>query len=95
MRDMSPREAEYADKGVEILAINAFEDPADGKAWIASSGLEFHWAFADQTFTDAFGVESVPAQILLDREGRVIWTSSFTSVAAGADAIFEALDAAL
>lgn len=92
---MSPREPEYAAKGVEILAINAFEDPADGKAWIASSGLDLHWAFADEGFTEAFGVEAVPTQIILDREGRVVWTSSFASLTGGADAIFEALDAAL
>ncbi len=89
---MSPREAEYKAKGVEILAINAFEDVADGKAWIASSDLDLHWAFADESFTSAFGVETVPTQIILDREGKVVWTSSLTSLAGGADELFAALD---
>jgi hypothetical protein len=95
MRDMSPREPEYRTKGVEILAINAFEDPQKGREWIASSGLDLQWAFADADATATFGVKSVPTQILLDREGKVVWTSGFGSVTGGADAVFEAIDAAL
>lgn len=89
---MSPREEEYASKGVEILAVNAFEDPADGRAWIEQSDLHYRWAFADAAVTEAFGVATVPSQIILDREGRVVWASSLGSLAGGADAIFEALD---
>jgi peroxiredoxin len=95
MRAMSSREQEYQDKGVEILVINAFEDPNDGKRWIASSGLDYHWTFADDAVTDAYGVQTVPTQIILDREGKVVWASSVTSMFGGADAIYEALDAAL
>lgn len=92
---MSSREHEYVERGVEILAVNAFEDPQAGRDWIASSGLDYRWVFADESVTEAFGVATVPTQILIDREGKVVWTSSFTSMAGGADAIFEALDAAL
>jgi hypothetical protein len=95
MRDMSPRKAEYEDKGVLVLAINAFEDPAVGRAWIASSDLDFHWAFADESVTEALGVQTVPTQILLDPEGRVVWTSNITSVFGGADAVYEAIDGVL
>jgi hypothetical protein len=96
MRDMSGREQEYRHKGVEILAINAFEDPQLGRDWIATAtGLPYRWAFADRGVTEAFGVESVPTQIIVDREGRVVWTSSLTSLFGGADAIYAALDAAL
>jgi len=95
MRDMSPREQEYHDKGVEILAINAFEDPADGKQWMATSGLDYRWTFADESVTEALAVNTVPTQIILDREGKVVWTSNVTSVMGGADAVYEALDAAL
>jgi hypothetical protein len=95
MRDMSGREEEYKRKGVEIIAINAFEDPQLGRDWIASSDLHYRWAFADESVTAAFGVESVPAQIILDRDGNVAWTSSLTSLFGGADAVFAALDGAL
>lgn len=97
MRDMSPREDEYAAKGVEILAVNAFEDPSAGRAFIEGDGadLDLHWAFADAAATDAFGVEQVPTQVLIDRDGRVVWTSSFSSIVGGAEAVFAAIDAAL
>ena len=95
MRDMSPRKAEYQDKGVEILAINAFESPQLGRDWIASSDLHYRWAFADEALTEAFGVATVPTQIILDREGKVAWTSNLVSLTGGADAIFEALDGVL
>ena len=92
---MSPREAEYAEKGVEMLAVNAFEDPAVSKAWIAASDLDRHWAFADESVTDAFGVDTVPTQIILDREGKVVWTSSLSSLMGGADEILARLDEVL
>lgn len=95
MRDMSPREEEYRAKGVEILAINAFEDPQAGREWIDASGLHFRWAFADAAMTEALGVETVPTQIILDRDGRVAWTSGFTSLMGGADAVYAALDGVL
>lgn len=95
MRDMSPKEEAYRARGVEILAVNTLEDPADGKAFIAGSDLHLRWAFADETVTAALGVKAVPSQIILDREGKVVWTSSLTSLMGGSDAIFDALDAAL
>ena len=95
MRDMSPREAEYAARGVTILALNAFESPDVARAWIAQSGLDLHWGFADEAITEAFGVATVPTQIIVDREGRVAWASSMTSTFGGADTLFEALDGVL
>lgn len=95
MRDMSPHESAYKEKGVEMIAVNAFEDPAVSKQWIASSGLDLHWAFASAEVTDAFGVAQVPTQIILDREGKVAWTSSFSSLIGGSDAILAELDALL
>ena len=95
MRDMSPREKEYTDKGVEILAVNAFESPDAGKAFIEGTDLDMHWAFADETFTEAMGIEGVPSQIIIDGEGQVVWTSSLGTLMGGADAVYAALDEVL
>lgn len=92
---MSPREQEYREQGVEFLAINAFEDPQAGRDWIASSGLDYRWVFAGESATEAFGVAAVPTQIILDKQGKVVWTSNVTSLFGGADAVYEALDGAL
>jgi len=95
MRAMSPHEESYAEKGVVMLAVNAHEDPEQGKAFIASTDLELNWTFADAQALEALGVGMVPTQILLDREGKIAWTSSFTSLMGGADAILEQVDALL
>jgi peroxiredoxin len=95
MRDMSQREEEYKAKGVEIVAVSVFEEQSVAREWMASSGLDYRWTFADDSVTEAFGVDAIPTQILLDREGRVVWTSSLTSVFGGADAVFAAIDEAL
>ena len=92
---MSDFEEEYRKKGVEFLAINAFEEEAAGRAFIAEAGLDYHWAFADSDTLRALGVEMIPAQIIVDREGRVAWVSSMTSISRGVDAIRDALDRAL
>jgi len=95
MRDMSDRKQEYAEQGVEILAVNAFEDPRVGRHWIEASDLSYRWAFADADAAEALGVQAVPTQIIVDRQGNVAWTSSFTSLMGGADAIYAALDEVL
>ena len=41
------------------------------------------------------GVKMIPAQIIVDRDGKVAWVSTMTSISEGADAIREALDEAL
>lgn len=92
---MSDFEEEYRAKGVEFLTINAFEPFEKGKAWAEESGLHFTWLRAEREALEAMGVKGVPTQILLDRDGKVLWTSSFSSIAGGADAIRQALDDAL
>ena len=78
---MSDFEEEYKKKGVEFVAVNAFEDEEAGRAFIA-----------DADALRALGVAMVPAQIIVDREGKVAWVSTMTSISEGADAIREALD---
>jgi peroxiredoxin len=92
---MSEFEAEYEQKGVAFLAVNAFEDPARGRAFIAESGLDYRWLWADTAALEALGVAMVPAQIILDRDGKVAWVSGLFSVNEGAAAIREALDEVL
>lgn len=92
---MSTWEHEYEDKGVEFLAINAKEDPQRGRDFIAANDLDFRWMWADDAALDALGVQMVPAQIVVDREGKITWVSSFTSMTEGPAAIRKALDEAL
>ncbi|MHC4820675.1 MAG: peroxiredoxin family protein [Planctomycetota bacterium] len=95
MRGMSTFEKEYEDKGVHIVAVNVLEPEADGKAWAASSGLDYDFAWISEADRKALGIEMVPAQVLVDKDGKVVWTSSFTSIAGGPDAVRQALDTVL
>ena len=92
---MSTFEDAYRAKGVAFLTVNAFEPLEAGRAFVKETDLHYTWLRAEAEALEALGVRGVPAQIILDREGRVAWTSSFTSVAGGAEALREALDQVL
>ena len=89
---MGPIEQEYGKKGVAFLLVNAFDEPAGAKAFIEKNGKDRPWAFADETATKALGVKMAPSQILVDRSGKVAWTSSFGSVFEGVEGFRKALD---
>ena len=89
---MGPVEEEYAKKGYAFLLVNAFDEPAPARAFMEKTGKDRHWAFADEAALKALGVKIAPCQILVDREGRVAWTSSFGSMTDGMAAIRRALD---
>lgn len=92
---MSAFEPEYRAQGVVFVAVNTFEPPEAGQSFVDSSDLDYTWWWSAPRATEALGVHSVPAQIILDRAGKVAWTSSLGSVAEGAPAIRRALDAVL
>lgn len=92
IRGMGPLEEEYGRKGVAFLLVNAFEDEASGRAFMTAEGKDRPWAFADAASLQALGVHIAPTQVLVDREGRVAWTSSFQSIREGVPAFRRALD---
>ena len=92
IRGMGPVEGEYEKKGVAFLLVNGFEDEAPGRAFMAAVGKDRPWAFADAAALEALGVHMAPTQVLVDREGRVAWTSSFRSMHEGVPAFRRALD---
>ena len=92
IREMGPLEEEYGKKGVAFLLVNCFEDEASGRAFMAAQGKHGRWAFADAAALDALGVHMAPTQVLVDRDGKVAWTSSFSSIREGIPAFRRALD---
>jgi hypothetical protein len=89
---MGPVEEEYAKKGYAFLLVNAFDDAAAARAFMAANGKDRPWAFADEAALKALGVHMAPTQVLVDREGKVAWTSSFGSMSEGLPAVVRALD---
>jgi hypothetical protein len=92
---MSPLEEEYEKKGVAFLLVNAYDEPASARSFIGGAGKDRPWAFADEAALRALGVHAAPTQVLVDREGRVAWTSSFGTMSEGAGAVRKALDSLL
>jgi hypothetical protein len=92
IRGMGPLEEEYGKKGVAFLLVNCKEDEAAGRAFIAAQGKHGRWAFADDAALDALGVHIAPTQVLVDRDGKVAWTSSFSSIQEGIPAFRRALE---
>ena len=91
IREMGPLEEEYGKKGVAFVLVNAYEDEAAGRAFMQANGKDRPWAFADEAALRSLGVHMAPTHILVDRRGRVAWTSSFGSINEGAGAIRRAL----
>ena len=89
---MGPAEEEYGKKGVAFLLVNAFDTPEGARKFMESTGKDRPWAFADEKALEALGVHLAPCQILVDKEGRVAWTSSFGTVFDGMEGIRKALD---
>lgn len=92
IREMGPLEEEYGKKGVAFLLVNAYEDEAAGRAFMQANGKDRPWAFADEAALKSLGVHMAPTHILVDRQGRVAWTSSFGSLFDGVGSIRKALD---
>ncbi len=92
IREMGPLEEEYGKKGVAFVLVNAYEDEAAGRAFMKADVKGRSWAFADEAALRSLGVHMAPTHILVDRRGRVVWTSSFGSISEGAGAIRKALD---
>jgi len=90
---MSAFEPDYEERGVVFVTVNAYEPRAQGRAFAeANDDLHYTWLRAEPADLEALGVKGIPSQIILDREGKVAWTSSLGSLRGGGDAIREALD---
>ena len=85
-------EEEYGKKGVAFLLVNAFDEPGPARAFMEKTGKDRPWAFADEKACEALGVHMAPNQILVDRQGRVAWVSTFGSIFEGKEGFRKALD---
>ena len=62
----------YADQGLVVLAINVGEDREEAAEFVADHGYAFTVLLdTDGRVSDAYGVQSIPHTIIVDREGEV------------------------
>ena len=86
MRDMDTIKGDFKDQGVEFLAVNVFEDADAGRSYAESSGYDFNWVHADEDAVKRLGIQGIPALIVVDQNGSVVWRSGlFTPFLGGSD----------
>jgi len=70
-----------------FLAVNAFEPLEQALAFTAKTDLHYTWLRADKQALETLKIKAIPSQIILDRQGKVAWTSSLASLTKGADGV--------
>lgn len=60
---------------LHVIAVNAFEDREVARAYAREGGLKLDFAFAPE-LVEALGISRIPAKVLLDGDGRVVWVST-------------------
>lgn len=66
---------EFAEKGLEVLAISLDKAPGPAKQFIAKQGSTFPALFdASQKAAVGYGVRSIPSTVIVDAEGKVAFS---------------------
>ncbi len=77
-------EADYADRGVKILAINAKEEAgADPKAYIDALGFPLIAVRNGNAIARAYDVDFIPGLMIVDGAGMVAYRRAWTDLPAG------------
>ena len=86
MRVMNPIKQEFEDRDVEFVAVNIWEEPEGALRFVDANPYEYRWARTDDASIERLGIESIPALIIIDENGDVVWRSSlFTMLRRGND----------
>jgi hypothetical protein len=89
---MSQIQREYEGRDVVVLAVNVWEEEGAFRAYVEGSDHDLRWVRASDEAVKEFGLRGVPTYLLIDREGRVRWTSGFFSLFRGTAPLRENLD---
>lgn len=72
---MNEMQKKYADKGLQIIAINLDDQRSAASAFLSKYPAQFKIAYDPQGKTPAsYGVKVMPTSYLLDRKGNIIFT---------------------
>ena len=92
MRDMNAIKQDFSERGVEVVAVNVFDELEAARGVADQSGYDYRWARCDERAASRLGIRAVPALIVIDRDGRVAWRSGLlTTLRGGADLLDEAV----
>ena len=66
----------YRDKGVEVISINMYDPAATIETFNKKHKVEYMILTGGESIAGSYGVESYPAIVLIDRSGKVVYSSS-------------------
>jgi hypothetical protein len=92
MRDMNRIKKEFDGRGVQFLAVNVFDEVEVARDHVESSVYDFHWARADEETTSRLGIAGLPALIVVDGNGGVVWRSGLLTAFRGGSDLRRALE---
>lgn len=101
MPELAKIQSEYADRGVNIVAINAKErGRGDPRAYIRDKGYDFITVLAGDDIAELWDVDYLPGLFVVDGGGEIVFRREWTDLPAGqkianlwAGQIRDALDA--
>ena len=90
---------EYRPRGVDLYSVDTDDPGAEREMqvheFLRDNGLDFPIVLDDGTASNAFAVAVLPTMLVLDRDGRVVWTHVGVLNSSGEHALREVLDSAL
>jgi thiol-disulfide isomerase/thioredoxin len=66
----------YRDKGVEVISINMYDPAATIESFNKKHKAEYMILTGGESIAGSYGVESYPAIVLIDRSGKVVYSTS-------------------
>jgi len=80
LKELNVKYKSLADRGLEILAINVGEPAYRVNSFIKNQGLSFKIVLdEDARVAGSYGIMGIPAFILVDKKGRIIFTDYYFS----------------
>lgn len=81
---LSGIEADYADKGVRVLAINTREEEdGDPVSYIKKNAYKFQTVLNGDNIAKSYSVHYIPGLLIIGRDGQVIYRRKSTDLPAG------------
>ena len=68
-------QAEHGDRGLAVLGVHSQEDPAALASFVKEHGVVHRILVDDGSAFRDYGITGIPFTVLLDREGRIAWTT--------------------
>ena len=79
MPNLAAIERDYAERGVQVVAVNAKERGAgDPREYMESNGYGFRTIVEGDDIAASYNVRFIPGLMIIDAKGKVLWRRTST-----------------